>query len=315
MQDVLFPTIPQALVEGCGGPNLARAGYVFNTDYIRDDAPMTMCLAASRALYETKKLEPATGRVVVAYGGQLFTDVSVVVPIYQMITNHQKFKIQNSLFGGVDPWVGSRKSCCIFYSEMRSKNEGDGFFWKGRFAREGETIDFATDIRSIWWHNHYLSDQKFRQAYTVLITALMGGRYFRITINDKDHSDKTMEFLQPDPAVGTVKRIVMRYQSVGCLVLKDRNIYEHSTYDLFRDIDWIRYENWVVDEPQWYAQFFDRVDRRSTARITVKNEVFGGRDPAKGKRKTCTMSLRSGPGGDRERSAMEFEDWDVASIL
>lgn len=285
---------------------MTTKGVVLQVDNNRDDAAMTMCVAASRAQWMTKKFGEQGSMCVAVYGGQLITDKGIIDDLRNRIAGRKKFKIENSLFQGLDNFVGSRKSCCIYYSEVRSSSTGNGLFWKGRFAREGDEIDFASDIEEVYWHNKYLKDLEFRQAYCHFITGLVGRVPIRIDIN--------MPFLQPDPAVGTRKHVELDYWSLNCRVHKEHNIYEGRTYDFGRDIDWIKYDSWLVDDANVYRQFFDRIDGEASGGIMVTNDVFG-RDPAVGKRKEARISLRRGPGTDREDWQTEGKWWNVQSIL
>jgi len=175
-------------------------------------------------------------QVIAVYVGKLIDGNGVLADIGQKIAEHKIFKMENSLFGSMDPWEGSRKSCYIFCSESRSQYEGERLFWRGMLAREGDLMDFATVIRKIRWHNTYLKGEKFRQAYAALVIAKVARIPFRIDIDN-------MPFLQPDPAVGSKKRMIIRYKSINAVVEKDRNLYEGRSYDLSRDIDWIRYHD------------------------------------------------------------------------
>jgi len=302
LQNTAYSTISQALIVSNGGPNLNKKGVVFQSDNIFNDAAMNMCIAASRVQWCTGTSGDKADQVIAVYGGKLIDDNGVLADIGQKIAGHKIFKIENSLFGSMDPWEGSRKSCCIFYSDSRSQYEGEGLFWRGMFAREGDLMDFATDIREIRWHNTYLKGEKFRQAYIALVTAKVARIPFRIDIDN-------MPFLQPDPAVGSKKRMIIRYKSINAVVEKDRNSHEGCLYDLARDIDWKRYRDWLVaGQPETYSQFFNRIDGESTAPIMIGNHLFGNRDPANRTRKKLYMSLRKGPGTDREEWQWEGQE-------
>lgn len=88
-----------------------------------------------------------------------------------------------------------------------------------------------------------------------------------------------MDFLKPDPAPNTVKRLIVRYRSISGTVDEERRFWEHQEYDVGRDIEWLRSGSWCVDEAEWYRQSFDGIDGKSNEGIPVGNGIFDGKDP------------------------------------
>lgn len=310
LQNAVFPGQPQVLATGAAD---APAGYqmyghVFQTDNIKNDAQYNMCLAASRMNWQTGQSGAQRLQYIVTYGGKLYTDPVTLNRIDDLYRQGKPIKVENSLFSGEDPWFGHRKSCTIYVSDVRPANQGDGLFWRGFFGREGDEIETSYRITSMYWHNDYLKGQKFRAAYAVLNQTRLAEIPFRITL-------EYMPYLKPDPSKGTKKNLNVRYKSLTSTSEKDRRIYEDRTYYLKKDIDWIRYHDAYLPQPEWYAQFFDRIDGESMAPIVVGNYLFDGWDPAFGKKKELTMSLRKGPGTDREESQTEGKSWNVAYLL
>lgn len=305
LQQAGFPGQAQALMCWTGTKERSKlsTGLIFQTDRVCDDVPLTMCLAASRAQWHTATKGTAD-EVIAVYGGQLITDSSTLARIKTEIRQGNRFKAENSLFGILDPWYGSKKSCCIMYSQQRDERGGEGLFWVARFGREGDEMDFALDILSLRWCGQYLQGVKFRQAYAALVTARLGSAPFRLDI-------ERMPYLKPDPQKGVRKRLEMEYRSMSATVNKLRNIWEDHTYMLTRDIDWLIWEGWRVDIPEYYPQFFDRVDGLSKQDMWVGNELFGGRDPAVGRTKCLRIRLRSPFGREVDVSKDESKWLDL----
>ncbi|KAI9892544.1 MAG: hypothetical protein M1814_001233 [Vezdaea aestivalis] len=234
MQPKWFPGQPQALMRFTGGKERATTGQIFQTDRVCDEAPLNMCLAASRAQWCTA-MNGQVGEAIDAYGGKLFLDKQVVERVQEKANTGELFQIDNSLFGGDDPWLSSPKSCCIMSSQHIN---GDGLLWNARFAREYSWIDFAYNVSTIKHITNgaetIATGQELREIYATLVLSAMGELVFQ------------RELSVPNSTSGPV----IRYRSVTGHQEKDRNIHEGHEYNLARDIDWIRYQNGVVDLPE-----------------------------------------------------------------
>ena len=113
------------------------------------------------------------------------------------VAKGEDFVVSNANLGG-DPLVNSVKSCAVYYSA--------GGFLKGRFALEGESLNFSKDIVSIFYGPAgatvpvAITEQV---AYYNFYNALLTGK--SIAVNNK-----TMD---KDPAPGVRKECTIVYKA------------------------------------------------------------------------------------------------------
>ena len=288
------------------------SGGVFQIDNIQDDTAMTMCLATSYMRYWCKRAweghDPES--YVIVYGGKIVQNVNVEANIKRAFQNHQKFLVNDETMGVGDLWPGSPKSCVVYF---RTGDRGGEPFFLGRYARQGEYLDFCTDVDMAFFHNFHLRGGSFREVTYQLWRA--------ITL--KGHPKISMDLGIPasdDPWRGHQKSLTIRYRTpqgpneVNPTQYKERMGMEGIEMDFAVDIDWVKYHGIVIgSSPETYKGFFRRFD--AGERLTVSNGLMGVPnhmpDPDPGNRKQADMKYTFNGGKKWDTiSGWEHDEWN-----